>query len=63
MAQRTHLPLIPVRTSMPFYNSEEERQHGLQQLAYFLVDAAPVSSLMTHTTDNKKVDFIISTLA
>ncbi|XP_017519643.2 zinc finger MYND domain-containing protein 12 isoform X1 [Manis javanica] len=24
--------LIPVRTSMPFYNSEEERQHGLQQL-------------------------------
>nr|XP_003415378.1 zinc finger MYND domain-containing protein 12 isoform X1 [Loxodonta africana] len=24
--------LIPLRTSMPFYNSEEERQHGLQQL-------------------------------
>ncbi|XP_058159765.1 zinc finger MYND domain-containing protein 12 isoform X2 [Dasypus novemcinctus] len=24
--------LIPVRTTMPFYNSEEERQHGLQQL-------------------------------
>ncbi|ELV12367.1 Zinc finger MYND domain-containing protein 12 [Tupaia chinensis] len=23
--------LIPLRTSMPFYNSEEERQHGLQQ--------------------------------
>ncbi|CAO2588794.1 Zinc finger MYND domain-containing protein 12 [Lemmus lemmus] len=24
--------LIPLRTRMPFYNSEEERQHGLQQL-------------------------------
>ncbi|XP_052031620.1 zinc finger MYND domain-containing protein 12 isoform X1 [Apodemus sylvaticus] len=24
--------LIPLRTTMPFYNSEEERQHGLQQL-------------------------------
>nr|XP_004670517.1 zinc finger MYND domain-containing protein 12 isoform X2 [Jaculus jaculus] len=24
--------LIPLRTAMPFYNSEEERQHGLQQL-------------------------------
>ncbi|XP_048206998.1 zinc finger MYND domain-containing protein 12 isoform X6 [Perognathus longimembris pacificus] len=24
--------LIPLRTSMPFFNSEEERQHGLQQL-------------------------------
>lgn len=24
--------LIPLRTSRPFYNSEEERQHGLQQL-------------------------------
>ncbi|KAM8935146.1 zinc finger MYND domain-containing protein 12 [Lycaon pictus] len=24
--------LIPLRTSMPFYNSEEERRHGLQQL-------------------------------
>ncbi|XP_058290803.1 zinc finger MYND domain-containing protein 12-like isoform X1 [Hylobates moloch] len=24
--------LIPLRTCMPFYNSEEERQHGLQQL-------------------------------
>lgn len=24
--------LIPLRTIMPFYNSEEERQHGLQQL-------------------------------
>ncbi|XP_004406718.1 PREDICTED: zinc finger MYND domain-containing protein 12 isoform X2 [Odobenus rosmarus divergens] len=24
--------LIPLRTSMPFYNSEEERQHQLQQL-------------------------------
>uniref|UniRef100_A0A452DV41 Zinc finger MYND-type containing 12 n=1 Tax=Capra hircus TaxID=9925 RepID=A0A452DV41_CAPHI len=24
--------LIPLRTSMPFCNSEEERQHGLQQL-------------------------------
>ncbi|XP_015995476.1 zinc finger MYND domain-containing protein 12 isoform X2 [Rousettus aegyptiacus] len=24
--------LIPLRTSMPFYNSEEERQHGLHQL-------------------------------
>ncbi|XP_055467228.1 zinc finger MYND domain-containing protein 12 [Psammomys obesus] len=24
--------LIPLRTVMPFYNSEEERQHGLQQL-------------------------------
>ncbi|XP_008527946.1 zinc finger MYND domain-containing protein 12 isoform X4 [Equus przewalskii] len=24
--------LIPLRTSMPFYNSEEERKHGLQQL-------------------------------
>ncbi|KAM5248665.1 zinc finger MYND domain-containing protein 12 [Ctenodactylus gundi] len=24
--------LIPLRTSMPFYNSEEERQHGLQQV-------------------------------
>ncbi|XP_023561983.1 zinc finger MYND domain-containing protein 12 isoform X4 [Octodon degus] len=24
--------LIPLRTSMPFYNSEEEWQHGLQQL-------------------------------
>ncbi|XP_010860961.1 PREDICTED: zinc finger MYND domain-containing protein 12 isoform X2 [Bison bison bison] len=24
--------LIPLRTSMPFYTSEEERQHGLQQL-------------------------------
>ncbi|XP_029803858.1 zinc finger MYND domain-containing protein 12 [Suricata suricatta] len=24
--------LIPLRTSMPFYNSEEERQHGLEQL-------------------------------
>ncbi|XP_040830389.1 zinc finger MYND domain-containing protein 12 isoform X1 [Ochotona curzoniae] len=23
--------LIPLRTTMPFYNSEEERQHGLQQ--------------------------------
>ena len=24
--------LIPLRTTMPFYNSEEERQHGQQQL-------------------------------
>ncbi|KAL6068202.1 hypothetical protein STEG23_035249, partial [Scotinomys teguina] len=24
--------LIPLRTTMPFYNSEEERQHSLQQL-------------------------------
>ena len=37
------------------------RAQGNQQLTYLLMDAAPVSSLMNHTTDNRNRDFVIVT--